>query len=218
MATLVTSVRQTNAVRPREIAWYRHTMTEDVLPRIDINVYPPTQGAIAYNSADATLYYGDGLAWNPLANGSPATLGTVPGALGQTIVGDGVGPDLTVKGLHSLSPFIVIASTATDVTFSVSHAYKTITIAESPYALLPDDMKVGVHTLTGAITVTLPLAATKRVYYITDIDGNSNINHITINASGADTIGVPGGAPIIVNSRYATIVLYSDGVSAWFLE
>ncbi len=140
---------------------------------------------------------------------------------GLTLVNDGTGPALATKGLVG-GTGISLSSNATDITVTATglsvYPYKTIAIGDSPYALLASDLKVGVHTLTGAITVTLPSAATKHEYYITDIDGNSPVNKITINTSGGDTIGVLGGAPILVNSKYATIVLYSDGISAWFLE
>ena len=140
----------------------------------------------------------------------------------QSLVVDGTGPPLSTVGAAP-GEGMLLQTVGTDVVFnSEQYAYKTIVLIDSPYSVTTSDRDIGVQTLTGAITINLPLIATlplnqRKRYEITDADGNASVNFITINPAGGDFIGVPGGAPILVNADYTTISMYSDTVNTWYL-
>ena len=67
---------------------------------------------------------------------------------------------------------------------------------------------------SGAFTVNLPAASSRKKYHIKKID--SSINAITISANGADTI--EGSASKSLATQYKSYTIYSDGSSTWYIE
>ena len=69
---------------------------------------------------------------------------------------------------------------------------------------------------SAARTITLPSAsavAAGRFYILKDITGQANTNNISIAPNGADTID--GDSSYTIDSDFASLILVSDGVSAW---
>lgn len=66
---------------------------------------------------------------------------------------------------------------------------------------------------SGAITVTLPAAASNdgRVYNIKKIDSSANV--VTIDANGSETID--DDTTLVIESQYTSVEIQSDGVSEW---
>lgn len=71
-----------------------------------------------------------------------------------------------------------------------------------------------VDCTSGAVTVTLPAATTRKRYHIKKID--SSVNAVTVDADGSDTI--EGSGTTSLSSQYNSVTLYSDGVSTWYIE
>jgi hypothetical protein len=87
----------------------------------------------------------------------------------------------------------------------------------STYTVLQTDILVGVtYTITGTVTITLPLASifTNRPLHIVDEGGNAQNNNITIVTTGGDTI--VGQSSALINLNYMALGLYSNGTNAWF--
>lgn len=86
--------------------------------------------------------------------------------------------------------------------------------------ILPADSITLVNSLLGAINLNLFGAGIVSAgHRITIKDGTGNcsaINTITINANGADTID--GAATAVLSTAFASIVLFSDGSGAWYIE
>lgn len=90
-------------------------------------------------------------------------------------------------------------------------------ITSSPYSVLTSDAQkiLGVNTTT-AKTLNLPAATNVMWFTIKDISGQAATNNISVAPNGTDTIdGV--NATATINETYASRVLISDGVSAWYL-
>ena len=71
---------------------------------------------------------------------------------------------------------------------------------------------------SSALTIQMPGAQTLssgQILIIKDEGGNSNTNNITIKASGSQTID--GATSVILESPYAAVNIYSDGVSKFFI-
>lgn len=88
-----------------------------------------------------------------------------------------------------------------------------ITVADSPYAVDPLDVFIGVNSTGGAITVDLPSAASApgRVIEIYDVDGFANTNNITVQPDGAELIS--GAASQTISTAYGGITVVSDGTN-----
>lgn len=94
------------------------------------------------------------------------------------------------------------------------------TLISSSYNLQFTNYFIGVDSIaaTGNVTVQLPLASgslSGRTITIKDECGNCNQHNIIIQTSGSDTID--GQSNVIVDSPYASLNLYTDGVSKWFI-
>ena len=86
-----------------------------------------------------------------------------------------------------------------------------------PYAVVPGDAQkvLGITTTVGR-TINLPPATNVIFFTIKDISGQAATNNITITPAGVDTIeGV--AASFTLNENYASRMLMSDGVSAWYI-
>jgi hypothetical protein len=82
--------------------------------------------------------------------------------------------------------------------------------------LATDDILHVTYTATGAVAITMPTdqVIDGRGILIKDAGGNAALNNIVIDTEGSETID--GGAIATINSDYAAIWLYSDGVN-WFI-
>jgi hypothetical protein len=90
----------------------------------------------------------------------------------------------------------------------------------SSYVLQYTHHFIGVDTVnaTSSITITLPSASGStagRSYVIKDEGGAADINNIIIQASGSNT--VDGFNAVYIESPYASMNVYTDGVSKWFI-
>jgi hypothetical protein len=103
--------------------------------------------------------------------------------------------------------------------FKGSITTKTTRITSSTYLVKETDYRLGVrYTETGSCTISLPLISSigELDLRIKDEGGNSDLNNITINASGSDTID--GSSNVILDRDYIAISLYNDGINKWFIE
>ena len=94
------------------------------------------------------------------------------------------------------------------------------TVISSSYDLRFTSYFIGVDTqsATGSITINLPSASGSvagRTFLIKDEMGNCNNNNIVLQPSGSDT--VDGQSSITIDSPYASLNLYTDGLSRWFI-
>jgi hypothetical protein len=78
------------------------------------------------------------------------------------------------------------------------------------------DTIIGVDSSAGTFAVTLMTANVQagRVYIIKDTGNNANIQNITVNTEGLETID--GAATAVINTAYGFIKVYCDGTN-WFL-
>lgn len=115
----------------------------------------------------------------------------VGGATGSIIVGTG----LSLTG-HTLS-----------VTGGITSSITKITVANSPYAVLPADFLIFANTAGGPITVNLPAAAsfTNRIIIV---ENTGTINAVTVG-------GATGITSITNTSGFTSVWYISDGAN-WF--
>ncbi len=95
-------------------------------------------------------------------------------------------------------------------------AKKDLVFADSPYTVLGTDYFLSVDTSGGAITVTLPNAATLagRTYVIRDTGGAAAATNITVATAGGNLVG--GGASAAtktISAAYAGATVYSNGTT-----
>jgi hypothetical protein len=92
----------------------------------------------------------------------------------------------------------------------------TVLFADTPYTVLGTDYFISVDTSGGAITITLPNAATVagRTFVIRDTGGAAAASNITIGTGGGNLVG--GGASAatkVISAAYAGATVYSNGVT-----
>lgn len=80
---------------------------------------------------------------------------------------------------------------------------------------------ININSSSGAITGTLPVAATvvaNRIYLFRDVSGNAGTNHITIQVavSSGNTFGDSGATSFVISNNFGYVAIYTDGVSKWF--
>ena len=95
-------------------------------------------------------------------------------------------------------------------------ATKAVVFADTPYTILGTDYFISVDSSAGAITVTLPNAATVtgRTYVIRDTGGAAAANNITIGTGGGNLVG--GGAAAatkVLSAAYSGATVYSNGTT-----
>jgi hypothetical protein len=119
---------------------------------------------------------------------------------------------------------VILNQVTTDlVTTTVVTAQSTILNRlniSSSYDLNYTHYFIGIDTVnaSSSITVNLPQASGStagRSYVIKDEGGNADVNNIIIQASGSDTID--GLNAVYIESPYASMNVYTDGVSKWFI-
>lgn len=109
------------------------------------------------------------------------------------------------------------------LTASVISAQSTILnriVISSSHNLLLSNYFIGVDSLsaTASITIQLPRASgsiSGRSFLIKDETGNCDQNNIIIQTSGSDTLD--GQSNVVVDSPYASLHVYTDGISRWFI-
>lgn len=109
------------------------------------------------------------------------------------------------------------------LTASVVAAQSTILnrlATSSSYSLNYSHYFIGVDTLnaTGNVTISLPSASGSiagRSYVIKDETGGAETNNIIIQVSGSDTLD--GESTVTIESPYASLNVYTDGLSKWFI-
>jgi len=88
----------------------------------------------------------------------------------------------------------------------------------SIYTASLTDYYIGVDSTGSTISLRLPDASTMfsgQTYVVKDEGGAANTNAITILASGSQTID--GQNQVLLQSPYAALSLYSNGVSKYFI-
>lgn len=86
-----------------------------------------------------------------------------------------------------------------------------VTPLQSPYTPLATDTVLYVGTTSGPVEIALaPVSSRNGIsLVIKDINGNANVNNITIRPFGAETIdGYTNAAPLPINSNYGGFMLY----------
>ena len=94
------------------------------------------------------------------------------------------------------------------------------TIVSSSYVIKRTEYFIGVDTLnaTGSIKISLPYASGSvngRTYIIKDEGGMAETKPIIIDTLNGDTID--GEDTVIIESPYASVNIYTDGNSRWFI-
>ena len=91
----------------------------------------------------------------------------------------------------------------------------------SDYTVLASDYYVGVDTSGGAVKLTLPQASallSGQTFIIKDEGGVANTNNLTVSASAASGLDVIDGQnEVILESPHASIQLYCDGGTKYFI-
>lgn len=109
------------------------------------------------------------------------------------------------------------------LTASVVSAQSTILnrlATSSSYDLNYSHYFIGVDTLnaTSSVVIKLPSASgsiSGRSYVIKDETGGAETNNIIIQVSGSDTLD--GESNVTIESPYASLNVYTDGISKWFI-
>lgn len=95
--------------------------------------------------------------------------------------------------------------------------YNVVSTSEN-YTITSTDYYIGINTVGGSLTVTLPSAASVgagKTYVIKDIGGAVDTNVGFVAAVGSDTID--GFSIITVDSPSGAFSLYSDGTGSWYI-
>ena len=92
---------------------------------------------------------------------------------------------------------------------------QTVIVTTTPYAMSTNDDVIFVNVTSGPSSVVLPASGSdgskKRSFYIKDYSGTSNLNPITITASGGKTIN--GVSFAMLNGNYSHIQVVYDGTN-----
>jgi hypothetical protein len=92
------------------------------------------------------------------------------------------------------------------------------TFTTGDYSVAATDYYLGVDTALSTVKLTLPQASTITIgqtFVVKDEGGNAANNNITISGSAADKID--GANSVVLESPYASISLYCDGASNYFI-
>ena len=91
-------------------------------------------------------------------------------------------------------------------------------VKSADYTIATSDYFVGGNSSGGSISFTLPDAAdtvSGQTFIIKDEGGSANSNVIAVSGSGSQTID--GENSVVLESSYASIQLYSDGVDKFYI-
>jgi len=111
-----------------------------------------------------------------------------------------------------------LSSTAVKLLGAVS--VNSTSISSATYTVQPTDVILNVNTTVSGCTITLPLAATKRILVIKDIGNNASTTGRSIQLAPAsneyvefNTINVP----FVIERDGESVTLQSDGTSRWYI-
>lgn len=106
-----------------------------------------------------------------------------------------------------------------NVDFSGSYKMNVGTTKTANYTVLDSDFLIPVSTASGVVVVTLPLIATVGVnttYIISDVNGNAEINNITVTATAPNTFPETGSASYTMDSEFSSITVVATS-SGWIV-
>ena len=172
-----------------------------------IPFYKTISGELGLNANDGFTFSA-----NNSALTVPGLTSSVGIRLSSPTSGSLAGPG-SYLGVNSSGNIIVTSSLGGGGTISYSRRAITSTATASS-----DDTLLGVSASAAAIDIRLPSAAdysAGQYFIIKDEGGNANTYNITVKASGSQTID--GYSSIIIESPYASINLYSNGVDKFFI-
>lgn len=156
-------------------------------------------GAIAGVGGDLDLNAGAG------GSGSGGT-NTSGGAGGNVVLTPGAGGAKNGTGTVGAAGTIKLAGSQNEVVSSLKTAN---------YTVAKGDFIIGIGTLTGAITVTLPSSpATGDTYVVSDVNGSAGAHTITISPASGNINGA--GSFNLTNNYQAAKVVYTG--SQWTVE
>ena len=162
-------------------------------------------------SISASFFEGDGSRLTNLPGGA----GSGGGIFTQT-AGDNAYTTSSVK-LGAAGTAIATLSVAGGSFLSGALIHKRHSVT-SDYTISTTDYYIGADTTGGAIKITLPAASgliNGQTLVLKDEGGNAYNNNITISGSAADKID--GVNTVVLESPYASISLYCDGTSNYFI-
>jgi hypothetical protein len=142
----------------------------------------PLEGIIVYNEADDNMYIGTGTSWEILSGAV-----SLASAGGETLVSDGAGPDLVVKGLEAGAGISVVGGAST-VVITNTDTGSAVTLASAGLGETLVNDGVG------------PALATKSLVAGAGITLASDADTVTVTApAGAEvTLTNAGGGPSLV--------------------
>ena len=95
---------------------------------------------------------------------------------------------------------------------------KRTTVADANYTVLTSDYYVGMTSISGARTWTLPLssAATEQILVFKDESGNAgSTNKITIQVAGGSGDTIEGAGSIDIVTACGSITVFTPGNGTW---
>ena len=125
----------------------------------------------------------------------------------------GVTGDLTASVGISTAALQIAGSTF--MSGAVSFKRKFVS---SNYSVSTTDFYLGVDSTNSTVKLTLPVASNMRdgqTIIVKDEGGNASSNNITISGSASDTID--GQNQVILESPYASIQIYCNGINKFFI-
>lgn len=96
---------------------------------------------------------------------------------------------------------------------SLSRVGATTRAVTAATTITAADALVLVDTTSGAVTVTLPVAAVSAGKRYTVKKTNAGANNVTLDGNGAETID--GAATVVWNTQYLAYTVQSDGATWW---
>jgi len=161
----------------------------------------------------ASYFMGDGSRLTGIVAGGGSTSGGIFSEINATQayttssvnIGSSATPShpLAVVGISQLSGGIIH-----------QRVYKT-----GDYTVTTADYYIGVNTGGGAVTLTLPAAASAldgQTWVVKDEGGSANSNNIIVTGS-ADTNTIEGTNQIVLESPYASVHVYCNGATKFFV-
>ena len=188
---------------------------------------PPAVGGFSITVIDSTHFDLVDSTYTANGTGSVIDISLTPQILVPT---DGDTQSAQISGL--LSAFQgVLDRTQYLATASPSLTNFNERVIANSGQLSPTDQRnfIACNTTAGAITITLPLAASIarvpawRFYIFYDTFGNAGTNNVTIATSGSDVFAASAGTSVKISTNYGYVAILTDGgfsgptsVSNWY--
>lgn len=98
---------------------------------------------------------------------------------------------------------------------TLAYITRKVTSKTANYTLVIPDRGVLVSASGGAVTITLPTAASAKDvdFFVKKLDSSGNT--VTIDANGSETID--GATTKVISTQYTAVTIYSDGTEWWVL-